>query len=486
MKISVNEMMNSSGVGFGTSGARGLVSKMTDLVCYSYTHAFLAYCEKNYPSEKTVAIAGDLRPSTGRILAALATAAKDMNWNVIYSGRIPSPAIALFGIDKALPTIMVTGSHIPADRNGIKFNHPQGEISKKDETGIRAEIFDVNDEKFDADGMLKSAVELPAEDSTARVNYVKRYIDFFGSKALLGFTVGLYQHSAVGRDIIYEVLQSLGAFVIPLGRSETFIPVDTEAVRPEDVELGAKWAKQGLDAIVSSDGDSDRPLFADATGRWIRGDVLGILAASALGINRVATPVSCNTALEKCGLFEKTLRTRIGSPYVIAGMQALDAEGKTVAGYEANGGFLLETDIVQNGKTLKALPTRDALLPQLAVLARAREELTGVEDLFRKLPKRFTASDRVKEFPTEKGKAKVAEIAEKKTGEKIFGNLAGKLVAEDLTDGYRMTFDSGDVIHLRPSGNAPELRCYVECDTPSRAEELKGKVLSVMQSWKQV
>lgn len=484
MKISVNEMMNSSGVGFGTSGARGLVSKMTDLVCYSYTHAFLAYCEKNYPSEKTVAIAGDLRPSTGRILAALATAAKDMNWNVIYSGLIPSPAIALFGIDKALPTIMVTGSHIPADRNGIKFNHPQGEISKKDETGIRAEIFDVNDEKFDADGMLKSAVELPAEDSTARVNYVKRYIDFFGSKALLGFTVGLYQHSAVGRDIIYEVLQSLGAFVIPLGRSETFIPVDTEAVRPEDIQLGAKWAKQGLDAIVSTDGDSDRPLFADATGRWIRGDVLGILAASALGINRVATPVSCNTALEKCGKFEKTLRTRIGSPYVIAGMQELDETGKTVAGYEANGGFLLETDVEMNGKILKALPTRDALLPQLAVMHLARQKMVAVEDLFRELPKRFTASDRIKEFPTEKSKAKVAEIANGKLGSQIFGSLAGKVVSEDTTDGYRMTFETGDIIHLRPSGNAPELRCYIESETPARAEELKTKVLSIMQGWK--
>ena len=41
MKISVNDMMATSGVGFGTSGARGLVSQMTDLVCYSYTYAFL-------------------------------------------------------------------------------------------------------------------------------------------------------------------------------------------------------------------------------------------------------------------------------------------------------------------------------------------------------------------------------------------------------------------------------------------------------------
>ena len=477
-------MMTSSGVGFGTSGARGLVSQMTDLVCYSYTYAFLAYCEKNYPSEKAVAIAGDLRPSTGRILRAIATAAEDSGWKVIYSGRIPSPAIALYGIEKSLPTIMVTGSHIPADRNGIKFNHPKGEISKKDESGIRSESFELDASKFGDDGMLKNPVELPLENPEARESYKLRYLDFFGGNSLSGLTVGMYQHSAVGRDIITEILKKLGAFVVVLGRSEVFVPVDTEAVRLEDVKLGAEWAKQGLDAIVSTDGDSDRPLFADATGRWIRGDVLGILAAKVLGIERIATPVSCNTALEKCGLFEQTLRTRIGSPYVIAGMQELERNGKTVAGYEANGGFLLETDIYLDGKVLKALPTRDALLPQIAVLAAARAQKLGVEDLFRSLPKRFTASDRVKEFPTEKSRAKVAEIAERNLGETYFGKLAGKIVSTDMTDGYRMTFDSGDIIHLRPSGNAPELRCYVECDSAARAEELKEKVLAVMQEWK--
>ncbi len=483
MKVSVNEMMHSSGVGFGTSGARGLVSQMTDLVCYSYARAFLNYCEKNYPSQKTVAIAGDLRPSTGRILCAVASAASDVGWRVVYGGRIPSPAIALYGIEKSVPTVMVTGSHIPADRNGIKFNHPKGEISKRDEEGIRAESFELDDSLFDGDGSLRNPATLPPEDSSAREDYVRRYTDFFGSSALSGLTLGVYQHSAVGRDIVTGVLQSLGAFVKPLGRSEEFIPVDTEAVRPEDVALGLKWAKEGFDAIVSTDGDSDRPLLADATGKWIRGDVLGILAANALGVDRIATPVSCNTALEKSGFFEKTLRTRIGSPYVIAGMQALDEKGKTVAGYEANGGFLLETDLCSDGKTLRALPTRDALLPQIAVLVRARKELLGVEDLFKSLPRRFTASDRVKNFPTEKGKAKVSEIAEKGLGEFYFGKLSGKIVSTDTTDGFRMTFDSGDIIHLRPSGNAPELRCYVECGSAARAEELKTEVLSMMQSW---
>jgi phosphomannomutase len=48
----------------------------------------------------------------------------------------------------------------------------------------------------------------------------------------------------------------------------------------------------------------------------------------------------------------------------------------------------------------------------------------------------------------------------------------------DLTDGLRMTLDSQDIIHLRPSGNAPELRCYCEAATPESAELMTQMVLA--------
>ena len=506
MSVAMQDVMKQSGVAFGTSGARGLVSAMTDRVCYVYARSFIKYCEVSYKCERTIAIAGDLRPSTERILKSLVQASADANWKVIYCGRIPSPAIAMYGIDKHVPTIMVTGSHIPADRNGIKFNHPNGEITKADEQGIVSQSVDFDESLFDANGMLKNAPELPAVESEAEENYCKRYPEFFGSDALHGLTIGVYQHSAVGRDIVVKVLESLGATVKPFARSETFIPVDTEAIRKEDEELAREFAHRDfVDAIFSTDGDSDRPLLADDVGMWLRGDVLGILAAQSLGIKRIATPVSCNTSLEKSGSFEKICRTRIGSPYVIAGMESLvDANDASVsvAGYEANGGFLLQTNLTRtnaNGETttLKALPTRDALLPMIAVMVMVREERMCVVDILRKLPKRFTVSDRLKEFPTEKSKAKLAEIREKNLGEKLFGALAakpskfakdktfqGKIVSLNEVDGYRMEFDSGDIIHLRPSGNAPEFRCYVETEGKDRSAELLAECLKIMEGWR--
>lgn len=519
MSVAMQDVMKKSGVAFGTSGARGLVSAMTDRVCYVYARSFIKYCEVSYKCDHEIAIAGDLRPSTGRILQALVKAGQDAGWKVTYCGRIPSPAIALYGLDKKLPTIMVTGSHIPADRNGIKFNHPNGEITKADEQGIVSQSVEFDEAMFDAKGMLVNAPELPAVEKEAEENYCLRYPKFFGEKALQGLTIGVYQHSAVGRDIVVRVLESLGACVKPFGRSDVFVPVDTEAIRPEDEELARKFTHEDyVDAVFSTDGDSDRPLLADDVGMWLRGDVLGILASQALGIKRIATPVSCNTSLEKCGSFEKIERTRIGSPYVIAGMESLmegdascsvedrlaasAAAGVSVAGYEANGGFLLQTDLKRTAydgvtRTLPALPTRDALLPMIAVMVMVREQKMCVVDLLRKLPKRFTVSDRLKEFPTEISKVKLAEIREQKLGEKLFGKFAakpskfnkgapfhGKMVSLNEVDGYRMEFDSGDIVHLRPSGNAPEFRCYVETEGKERSAELLADCLKVMEGWR--
>lgn len=61
----------------------------------------------------------------------------------------------------------------------------------------------------------------------ARAAYLRRYSDFFSSCLLKGKRLLVYQHAAVGRDLLVEILQRLGAEAIPAGRSETFVPIDT-------------------------------------------------------------------------------------------------------------------------------------------------------------------------------------------------------------------------------------------------------------------
>ncbi|MDX8407799.1 MAG: phosphomannomutase, partial [Mariprofundaceae bacterium] len=327
--VQISELMARSGVGFGTSGARGLASDMSDRVCYAYTLAFLKFLQDSEPQPawKAVAIAGDFRPSTPRIMAAVAMAIRDAGFEPVNCGFIPTPAVALYGISHALPAIMVTGSHIPDDRNGIKFYKPEGEILKPDEQAMTSRGVNLPDTAFDDSGMMLSPSALPPIHDDAQRLYIQRYTDFFEKDCLAGRRIGVYQHSSVARDILTEIISALGAEVVRLGRSETFIPVDTEAIRPGDVRLASQWIAKAradgkpLDCIVSADGDGDRPLISDEHGSWLRGDIAGILCARFLQAECVATPVSCNSAVEKSDWFRQVRRCRIGSPYVIEAMQ---------------------------------------------------------------------------------------------------------------------------------------------------------------------
>ena len=492
--IQVDALMVESGVKFGTSGARGLASAMTDEVCYLYTVAFIQHLERmgELEGQGAMAVGGDLRPSTDRIMTAAARAVSDRGYTPIGCGKLPSPALANYGLVYSMPTVMVTGSHIPDDRNGIKYTRKKGEILKADEAGIRQEVVVPPEGLFDDEGMFTSSQEQLSENPEAVAMYVARHLDFFAEDCLKGKRIGVYQHSAVGRELMVEILEGLGAHVTPLGFSDVFVPVDTEAIRPEDVKSAREWAGEyGFDAIVSTDGDTDRPLVSDETGEWLRGDVAGILTAAYFGADAVATPVSCNTALEKSGWFESVYRTRIGSPYVIEGMEkALKAGAQRVVGYEANGGFLIASNLSEKGKTLRALPTRDAIMVHLAILLLSIKKGMKISELMNDLPQRFTHSNRLKEFPTEKSLEALKNLyggdAEKdrEAIESVFGSDFGKLSTVDTTDGLRITFQNNEVVHLRPSGNAPEFRCYNEADTAERAEEMNERCMNIMKGWR--
>ncbi len=489
--IAIDTLMERTGVKFGTSGARGLADHMTDRVCYAYTAAFLQHMDAvgGLSPDRRVALGGDLRPSTPRILRAAAAAVRDRGCVPVYCGEVPSPALALYGLEERIPTVMVTGSHIPEDRNGIKYTRPEGEILKDDEAAIRAQRVAIPAGRFGRDGALApgEAPDLGPADPAAVRRYLARYRDAFPAGFLDGRRIGVYQHSAVARDLLVELLGGFGAEVVPLGRSDRFVPVDTEAIRPEDVDLARRWAREHrLDAVVSADGDSDRPLVSDEAGKWLRGDVAGILTARQLGAEVVVAPVSCNTAVERCGWFRRVVRTRIGSPYVIAGMAGAAEGGARVVGYEANGGFLTQTPCPVEDRLLPPLPTRDAVVVILAVLLRSVRRRVPVSRLLAELPPRFTASDRLREFPTEASRARVDALAAGGAPalETAFGRLCGRVTGVDTTDGLRVSWDSGEIVHLRPSGNAPEFRCYVEADSEERAAELLGACLGVMEGWR--
>lgn len=464
----IKEIIDQSGIKFGTSGARGLVVDFTTEVCTAFTLSFLDAMRKKFEFKK-VSVAMDNRPSSPEIAGKVCGSIESYGFEVDFYGVLPTPALALQAMKDTIPSIMITGSHIPFDRNGIKFYTPDGEITKADEIEI------INN----SNQIISIKSNLPQTKESATKNYMNRYANFFGSKCLSGLKIGIYEHSSAGRDLYAELFTTLGAEVISLGRSDEFVPIDTEAVADIDKQRAKDWSKEyGFDAIFSTDGDGDRPLIADENGDWLRGDIVGLLTAHILDIEAIAVPVSCNTAIEKSGFFKVARRTRIGSPYVIEAFEELKSFN-SFAGFEANGGFLLGSTLSKNSNILDALPTRDALLPFIVLASYIVKEKTTLSKLTDRLPQRFTSSDRIQEFPRENSLKLIENgLANPDALIKQFELEDVKVVDINTTDGLRLTLNDNTIIHLRPSGNAPELRCYVETNNQDLSDSLVKQVLS--------
>ena len=120
----------------------------------------------------------------------------------------------------------------------------------------------------------------------------------------------------------------------------------------------------------------------------------------------------------------------------------------------------------------------------------AKQQAFSVSELLQQLPPRYTYSDRLKEFPTELSQARIAAFdtgsfeQDKQAIEAVFGQF-GQLKSLDRTDGLRITFDNDEVVHLRPSGNAPELRCYNEAASEARAREMNRVCMEIMNGWRE-
>ncbi|OAP36389.1 phosphomannomutase [Sinorhizobium glycinis] len=464
---------------FGTSGLRGLSVDLVGAGAAVYANAFGRYLIESGRAKPggSILIGRDFRESSPPIAAICVGALSDLGFRVGDCGTVPTPALALYGFKNNLPSLMVTGSHIPADRNGIKFYRPDGEIDKSDEAAITK--------------IAMHRRPMAAGECRAAEDHSQRCIDLFLRRnarllppgALAGLKIGVYQHSTVARDLIVEVLSRYGAEIVPLGWSQTFIPVDTEAISSETTALLADWTRfHDLDAIVSADGDGDRPLVADERGVPLRGDLLGLMAAEFLRADAVVTPVTSNSGIEALGL--SVTRTKVGSPFVIEGMKEALAAGKErVVGFEANGGLLLASSCNLNGHAFDALPTRDCMLPILVALSRISSLRKSLSQIVSSYGLPFSASDRLDRFPVERSVELLDHLRASDANLSLFLQRMGKVSSREDIDGLRVALADRRVIHFRPSGNAPEIRCYVEAPTETAAVELLEAGLDRLRLW---
>ena len=420
---------------FGTTGLRDEDSKLTDMQVYLSTKGFLNYLLFNRMVEKgsRVSLAGDFRPSTPRILIAVAAAVIDSGFLVDYCGNIPTPTLAYFGFKNKIPSIMVTASHNPYGQNGVKFMKPGGEVMKEDEKAILDEIAKTREDEykktweesmFDKQGLFKKTEDLNSTqqflyyyaknylkiiNKKAEESYIERYKKTFG-KILSGIKLVFYEQTSVGRDIIPYVLSELGAEVIKVGRvdeTKEFVPVDTEDMKSHILDRMANFAfGNNCQVCISADGDADRPAvlylkkgedgrFLYKNGkldyRFIKGDLLNVLVSLLIKPDFVVVPIHLNHraglgVLKKNNI--KVKLTKIGEPPVIKAMRDIFNSGNNVKvyGFEANGGGILISDIsIPNIGEIDSLAARDTLFPIICVLVLAKIKNLSLEELYKEV-----------------------------------------------------------------------------------------------------
>lgn len=346
---------------FGTDGIRGrangpaMTPEMALKVGQAAGSLFLGGSHKH-----RVLIGKDTRLSGYMLEQALTAGFTSVGMDVVQVGPMPTPAVALLTRElRADLGVMLSASHNPYHDNGIKLFGPDGyKLTDAQEEAIEALI---DGEIALADGAAIGRARRIDDASGRYIHAVKssfpEHLRLDGLKVVLDCA-----HGAAWR-VAPEVMWELGAELTSIGVSPNGLNINADIGSTHPETLAARVRAEGADIGLALDGDADRLIVVDETGRVVDGDQIMALIAAAQaeagllkGGALVATVMS-NMGLEKHleSLGIGLLRTPVGDRHVL---EAMRANGCNVGGEQS--GHIILSDHATTG---------DGLLAALQVLA---------------------------------------------------------------------------------------------------------------------
>lgn len=438
---------------FGTDGIRGRTNEgvMTAATAMKVGQAAGRHFVRGGHRHRVV-IGKDTRLSGYMVESALVAGFTSVGVDVIMTGPLPSPAIALLTREmRADLGVMISASHNPFPDNGIKLFGPDG--------------FKLSDEaESDIERLIETDVPLVPAESIGRARRIEdsrgRYIHavkqsvpsdirFDGLKVVVDCAHGAaYQ---VTPSAIWE----LGAEVIALGVEPDGTNINDGVGSTASEALQARVVAEGADIGIALDGDADRLIVVDEKGRKVDGDQIMALIATrmheqgALTGGGVVATVMSNLGLERylAGLGLSLERTKVGDRYVLERMK--DA-GFNVGGEQSGHMILLDHATTGDGTV--------AALQVLSSLVRSGKPASEILHLFDPVPQllknvRYSGGKPL-ENDTVKAAIKAAET-------ELSGN--GRLV-------------------IRPSGTEPVIRVMAEGDDSTRVENVVDSVCEAVRA----
>ena len=439
---------------FGTDGIRGTTNcePMTAETALRVGQAAGAHFLRGDHRHRVV-IGKDTRLSGYMMESAMVAGFTSVGMDVVLLGPMPTPAVAMLTRSmRADLGVMISASHNPFADNGIKLFGPDGyKLSDDAEREI---------EKRLEQGPTLARSELIGRArriDDARGRYVQFAKDTFPEHLRLdGLKVVIDCANGAAYHVAPEALWELGAEVIALGVSPDGLNINDGCGSTHPELLQQTVVASGADIGLALDGDADRLIVVDETGRIIDGDqlmaliALGLHARGELRGEGVVATVMSNLGLERklgdAGL--KLLRTAVGDRYVLEEMRR---SGCNVGGEQS--GHIILADHATTGDGLVAG------LQVLAALVEAKSPASELLHQFEPLPQllknvRFNGASEPLEADSVRQRIAAAEV-------ELEGR--GRLV-------------------IRKSGTEPLIRVMAEGDDPALVERLVDDICEAVQA----
>ena len=430
---------------FGTNGVRGVFSEDFTLEFVNDLVMSLAA----YFKQGKILVGYDGRHSSPIVAKVVSSALNYSGLDCYMAGLVPTPCLEYatkkLGYDGGL---MITASHNPPQYNGIKPVASDGvEISREDERKI--------EQIFDEKNWIKASTFGKSFEET---NVISTYID--GIISLIDidsikakkFKVCLDLGNGAQTVTAKKLCENLGCDVHAIN----------EEINGDFPGRGSEPTPQNLDELsklvvdtnsnfgIAFDGDGDRSIFCDETGKILTGDSSALLLCDYLlqqyPNSQVVTCLNSGSIIEN--IVEKTnsrvVRTKVGSVEVSRRMVNDDA----LVGYEENGGFMFGNhNHVRDGAMTLAL--------MLDLLSKSQSHLS---QNIKNLPPSFTTKTKI-ECSLEKSKIVISELLK-------------EFPDSNTSDGIKIQVDKDNWVMIRPSGTEPIIRIYGESNSQQNLDSL--------------
>lgn len=341
---------------FGTDGIRGRANQepMTPMTALRVAMAAASVFSRD-GGHRSAVIGKDTRLSGYMLESAMLSGFTAMGMDVVLTGPIPTPAIAMMTRSlRADVGVVISASHNEADDNGVKLFGPDGyKLSDAIEAEIEARMQGV-EELLPASRRIGRARR--PDDCTGRyVEYAKGA--FPRGLSLDGMRVVIDCANGAGHRAAPAAFWELGAEVIKIGDQPNGLNINENcgATHPEQLRDAVRLHRADLG--VALDGDADRVQLIDEKGKLVDGDqLLALIAetsatAGALRGGGVVATLMSNLGLERHleSLGLTLVRTQVGDRYVVEHMRA---HGFNVGGEQS--GHIVLSDYTTTGDGLIA------------------------------------------------------------------------------------------------------------------------------------